>query len=226
MQQYKYLIFDLDGTLLDTVPLLLYNLNLTFKSLNLTGDFSISEMMSFIGSGKEEQINRALRARNYDIATHFAAVNELLTYHYDRNVTSNTTPFPEVNKTLEVLKAHKCKLYIATNKPEHIARPIVTHFFGETFIDVRGDLGDGLIKPQPEFLSAFIVKHNINALETLYIGDSTVDYLTAKNAGIPFVLVSHGYDKPLLQSVPENVMLITNFSEIIKIAGFTSQAGE
>lgn len=225
MQQYKYLIFDLDGTLLDTVPLLLYNLNLTFKSLNLTGDFSLTEMMSFIGSGKEEQINRALRARNYDITAHFAAVNELLTYHYDRNVTSNTTAFPKVHETLAFLKANKCKLYIATNKPEHIARPIVTHFFGDTFVDVRGDLGDGLIKPQPEFLRAFIAKHAINTLETLYIGDSTVDYLTAKNAGLPFVLVSHGYDKPLLQNVPKNVHLVTNFSEIIKLAGFALPEG-
>lgn len=217
MRKFNYIIFDLDGTLLDTVPELQNNLNLTFRDLNLRGDFTTSEVMSFLGSGKAVQISRALKARNYEETLHFARVNDVLSAYYEKNTVTMTKPFPGVKNTLETLLKDGYKLFVATNKPQNIALPIVRHFFGSTFIFVRGDEGDGVTKPQNEFLASLVKKHGINLNETLYVGDSKIDYLTAVNLGVPCVLLSYGYDKPFLEEQAGSKFLINDFKELLKL---------
>ncbi|MDY0214532.1 MAG: HAD-IA family hydrolase [Bacilli bacterium] len=219
MAKYKHIIFDLDGTLLDTIPDLLFNLNRTFKELGLPGGFNSEEMASFIGSGKDEQIRRALKAR-WLKESHFADVNALLTKYYAQNTDSYTKVFPGVNETLEALKKAGVKLYVATNKPENVAKDVVKRFFGEdTFLIVRGDKGDGIIKPNPKFLGS-VTKAIEDPLDTiLFVGDSHVDFLSAKNAGMNAAIVPHGYDKNVLLLSDKGLHFLKNFKDILLLEG-------
>ncbi len=219
MARFSHIIFDLDGTLLDTIPDLLYNLNRTFKELGLPGNFNAREMATFLGSGKDEQIKRALRARRLK-ESHFAAVNCLLTTYYAANTATYTKIFPDVLETLEELKKEGVQLYVATNKPQAVARQVVTHFFGEdTFITVRGDKGDGIVKPNPKFLESVISTINAPKENILFVGDSQVDFLSAKNVGIKAAIVPHGYDKNVLLLSDRHLILLKSFKDILTLEG-------
>ena len=215
MPKFTHLIFDLDGTLLHTLPELLYNINLTFAKLGLPGAFNEAEMATFIGSGKDEQIRRAMRARNIP-ETEFERINALLSVLYAENTTNLTQPFPGVNEVLAALKAKNIPLYVATNKPESIAKDVVKHFFGsDYFLLVRGDRGDGIIKPDPHFLGSLVEELNVDLQELLFVGDSSVDFLTAKNAGVQCVIVPHGYDSTVLAVSDPGLIKLAHFKDLL-----------
>lgn len=217
MGKYKHIIFDLDGTLLDTIPDLLFNLNRSFKELGLPGNFSTAEMASFIGSGKDEQIRRALKARRLK-EDNFANVNALLSKYYAQNTDTYTKVFDGVLSTLETLKNRGVALYVATNKPDHVAKEVVKMFFASIpFLEVRGDRGDGIIKPNPKFLGTIIKGINDPHDEILFVGDSHVDFLSAKNAGIKCVIVPHGYDKNVLLLSDKQLKFIKKFDDILDL---------
>lgn len=216
MSKFTHFIFDLDGTLLDTIHELLYNMNLTFKALGLTGNFSPEEMATFIGSGKDEQIRRAMRARNIE-ETYFNEINRILSGLYEQNTTERTIIFEGVSEVLNYLKAHNYPLYVATNKPESIALDVVKHFFGEHFFRVvRGDRGDGIVKPDPRFLGSLIAEIDVAREHILFVGDSTVDFLTAKNADVKCAIVPYGYDVKVFEIVDHDLIKLTKFTDILK----------
>lgn len=215
MPKFTHFIFDLDGTLLHTLPELLYNMNLAFTKLGLPGAFNEREMATFIGSGKDEQIRRAMRARNIP-ESEFKRINDVLSVIYAQNTSDRTTLFPGVSEVLQILKTKKCPLYVATNKPESIAKDVVNHFFGaDFFLLVRGDRGDGNVKPDPRFLGSMIDEINIDPQHILFIGDSSVDFLTAKNAGLMCAIVPHGYDPKVLEISDKGLLKLTNFNDLL-----------
>lgn len=217
MGPFTHLIFDLDGTLLDTIPELLFNLNKTFKELNLPGEFNAKEMASFIGSGKDEQIRRAMKARKIK-ATKFNEINALLSHYYAQNAIGRTKVFPGINDVLGRLQSANIKLYVATNKPHAIAQEVVTHFFGDTtFLLVRGDKGDGIVKPNPLFLSGMLKALKIDPESALFIGDSMIDYYAAKNAGLMCAIVPHGYDEAVLKIKDPRLLLLKNISDLLTL---------
>lgn len=211
---FKHMIFDLDGTIVDTVPDLAFNLNTTFKELNLRGDFSHEEVTTFLGSGKDEQIRRALRARNYG-EDKFSAVNKLLTHYYAINVDVYTKPFENVVKTLEALKKRGITLYVATNKPENVALIVANKFFANLFTIVRGDKGDGIVKPHASFLNSILSSIKSDQDKVLFIGDSYVDYLTGKGAGLPVALVKHGYDPSVFNKISSDTIILSSFEQLL-----------
>lgn len=219
MKQFTHIIFDLDGTLLDTIPELLFNLNKTFNELGLKGNFNEVEMASFLGSGKDEQIRRAMKARNIK-EVEFANINRLLSVYYAQNTIGKTTVFKGVLETIKALKARNIPLYVATNKPQNVALSVVDHFFGsDTFLVVRGDYGDGIVKPNPLFLKTVIdVIGSGENVHPLFVGDSMIDYKAAKNANLTTAIVPHGYDESVLKIVDKKLILLKSFKDILTLA--------
>ena len=217
MARFTHLIFDLDGTLLHTLPELLFNMNETFAALGLQGSFTEEEMATFIGNGKDEQIRRAMRARGIP-ATKFSEINALLSVYYAQKTVSRTKPFTGVESLLNTLKTRNIPVYVATNKPEHIAIDVVNHFFANIpFLLVRGDKGDGIIKPEPAFLGSVIKTINTPKENILFIGDSMVDYLTAKNAGITCAIVAHGYDKSVFTVSDPQLIFLERMEDLLRL---------
>ncbi len=218
MKRFTHLIFDLDGTLLDTIQELLFNLNKTFKELGLKGDFNEAEMASFLGSGKDEQIKRAMKARSIK-DVEFSNINRVLSHYYAQNAIGKTKVFNEVLPTIAALKEKNIPLYVATNKPQEVALLVVDHFFGaNTFLIIRGDYGDGIVKPNPLFLKSIVdvigVGEHVNPL---FIGDSMIDYLSAKSVGMCAAIVPHGYDASVLEVSDPRLIHLRSFKDILEL---------
>jgi phosphoglycolate phosphatase len=143
-------------------------------------------------------------------------VNELLSKYYAQNTDTYTKVFPEVQTTLETLKKRGVALIVATNKPEAIAKDVVKSFFPpDMFKIVRGDRGDGIIKPNPKFLGSVIAQLQVDPQSILFVGDSSVDFLAAKNAGIRCAIVAHGYDKNVLSLKDKGLYFLKRFSDLL-----------
>lgn len=215
---YKHFIFDLDGTLLDTLPDLLLNLNSTFRDLNLPGNFSAEEMATFLGSGKDTQIRRALNARDLDFDTHFARINALLSVYYERNTHNKTQVFPGIKEVLSELKVRGAKLYVATNKPVYATCTVIAHYFtSDTFLIVRGEEGDGIRKPDTLFFETIMNEINDPLSTVLLVGDSDVDYKSAKNLGIKCAIVPHGYDLKVREIKDKDLIFLDKVSDLTSL---------
>lgn len=190
--KYKAVIFDMDGTLLETIYDLQDNLNYTFKSLGLNGDFTRREMETFLGSGKKVQILRALSARNYSHNL-LPQIDRKLSEVYAENISNKTHPYEGMLEVLEKLAKNNIIALCLTNKPHFVALEVADHYFGKLLIDTRGDKGDGITKPNPLMLNEFMKKHGLSKEEVLYVGDSDIDMATANNSEIDNVFVTYGY---------------------------------
>lgn len=192
------LIFDLDGTLIDSAPDIHAAANKLMLSIGKPR-FELSEVKSFIGNGVPVLIERVMAARTLPAEQHKDLVASFLSY-YAADSATLTRPYPHVVATLETLSAEGHRLGICTNKPEGPTRQILSALGISRFFEaVVG--GDSLPvrKPHPEPL-----KHAMGLLganNCFYIGDSEIDAETAANLGVPFLLFTEGYRKSELRDL-------------------------
>jgi len=209
----KALFFDLDGTLIDSVPELAEALNSMLKSLNRT-TFSESTIRYWVGNGAEVLVTRALLGEA-DISNHTLSSEEIeealaiFLEAYARCSAHGAHLYPQVKETLEVLKKRGYRLAIITNKPTRFVAPILEKLqiidLFETFLG-----GDALSqkKPHPLPLLHLCEVLCIEAEEAVMIGDSSNDILAAKAAKIESIGVSYGYNygQPIVDYSPECVI--------------------
>ncbi len=184
------LIFDLDGTLMDSAPDIHASINLLMAENNQPG-FTLAEVGSFVGNGVQVLLGLCLAAR--DMPTSGARYDQILARYLQiyKDAHSLTTLYPNV---AEVLDALPNPLAICTNKPEAVTRSVLAHFnLARHFPVVIG--GDTLAerKPDPAPLLAAIA--GMGNRPALFIGDSEVDAATAHAAKVPFLLFTEGYRK-------------------------------
>lgn len=211
-QNKKLIIFDLDGTLIDSVPDLALSLNAMLESLGRDA-FSEDIIHSWLGNGAQTLVKRALLGKiEVDEAIdeklfQKALANFLLLYK--KNVCVKTTLYPNVLETLIVLKKEGYKMAIVTNKPVAFVAPILDTLdmsdFFEYFIG-----GDSLSvkKPEPEPLFHVCEKMDVGVSESIMIGDSKNDILAAKAANMDSIGVTYGYNygEEISQFSPDEVV--------------------
>ncbi len=190
--KYRAVIFDLDGTLLDTIDDLLDNLEHAFKSLNMRGGFSRQEMESFLGSGKKAQVERALLARGYGL-DRYDELNQALSIRYELNAENKTKPFEGIVSLLASLKQKGVAAFCLTNKPHDVAVKVTKAYFPSLLVATYGIRPNSPVKPDPVLVDNMLKAHGLNRENTLYVGDSDVDMMTANQGGLDSVFVTWGY---------------------------------
>jgi phosphoglycolate phosphatase len=190
------IVFDLDGTLIDSAPDIHLAVNLMLSEQNLA-PLDLADVTAFIGNGVPNLVRLAMQARDIDMTQHDACVTSM-THHYGQVNGQLTRLYPGVRIALEQLQRNGHKLALCTNKPLEPACQIVETFeLTALFDQIIG--GDSLAqrKPEPAMLLACLTNGS-----GLYVGDSEVDAETADRAGVPFALFTQGYRKtPVAQLV-------------------------
>lgn len=204
------IIFDLDGTLVDSAPDLRRAANLMLASLG-RAPITLAETVSFVGNGLPKLAERALLARGVAEADH-APLIEMMRATYEAETVVETRVYPGVMDALETLLDAGHRLGICTNKPETPARALLDTLDLARFFDVVIG-GDTLPvkKPDPApLLQSFVV---LGEGAQLYVGDSEVDAETAVRAGVDFALFTEGYRKSPVEELPHRVRF-SDFAEL------------
>ena len=184
------LIFDLDGTLLNTIDDLGYACN---YALEQTGypTYPIEAYPAKVGNGINNLIRRAL-PETERTEENIQRVRSYFVPYYNAHNCDFTRPYEGIPELLSELKAQGHQLAVASNKYQAATEKIVRHFFPEVFDVILGEREGVERKPNPQIVHD-ILDRCAQGTEVLYIGDSLVDFETAKNAGVPFVACSWGF---------------------------------
>jgi phosphoglycolate phosphatase len=195
MEQKTGLIFDLDGTLLNTITDLKNAMDFVLKKYNFPLH-SEKEYISYVGDGIKEFVKRSLphehNLTNQDIDN----IMEEFSQKYKAECMLKTTPFPEIKKLLLTLQNKKINLAVLSNKIHPLTYKMVLHYFPEINFDfILGISKTVPRKPNPQALLEIISKWNIPPNRIYMIGDSKNDILVAQNAKINSVFVEWGFGK-------------------------------
>lgn len=194
----KTILFDLDGTLLDTLDDLADSVNFALRSVSLP-ERSRGEIRSFVGNGMRNLIRRSVPPE-CDIGLEEQIFGVFKT-HYAENCAVKTAPYPHIASLLERLKLDGFKLGVVSNKNDARVKELINHYFPGTFDVICGERENIKKKPAPDSVLECMKQLGSSNAETVYIGDSDVDSLTAKNADIKCILVSWGFrDRSFLES--------------------------
>ena len=186
--RFDTVIFDLDGTLLYTLEGLHQSVNHALRVHGLP-ELTIAETRRFVGNGSVKLIERAAKGAADDLA----ALHETYCDHYTRHAAEGTRPYDGVPEFLDALRAAGIKTAVVSNKPDRDAVPMIAQYFGDRIAVTIGKKPEYEPKPAPRAVWEAMEKLGADKGRALYVGDSDTDYFTAKNAGIPAVLVSWGY---------------------------------
>ena len=187
--KYNTYIFDLDGTILDTLLDLANAVNFAMKSKGFP-ERTVEEVKSFIGNGIKVLIRRAVPEKTSE--DDYAEALEIFTKYYLEHIADNTKPYDGIIDVINELKKKGCKTAVVSNKAHFAAQAVVKDFFGEIFDIVVGKMDEFPSKPEPDSLLYTIKSLGADKEKCIYIGDSDVDVLTAHNAGLECIGVTWG----------------------------------
>ncbi len=187
----KQIIFDLDGTLLDTIDDLATSSN---YALSLHG-FPVHPLGAyryFVGNGVRELLRRALPEENRTDEWVETLRKDFVT-HYDSHNTVLTKPYEGIPELLKELKSSGIVMAVASNKYHEATCKLTAHYFGELFAVVLGQREGIPHKPDPTVVRDIIARTGIPETDTWYVGDSSVDMMTAAHAGLTSIGVGWGF---------------------------------
>jgi phosphoglycolate phosphatase len=215
------IMFDLDGTLIDSAPDLAVAIN-SMLADHAREPLAVGEVRQMVGDGVAMLVARALAARECESADPAEAQRSFMR-HYESAATSLTTVFPGVAQALQALRAAGIPLAVCTNKPARITADILARLgLARHFARVIG--GDSLPfrKPDPRVLLSLLEAFAAGAESSLLVGDSEVDAATAQAAGVPFVLMKHGYRRGPVTAIRCRAAL-ENFAELPALVGVAAR---
>lgn len=196
------IVFDLDGTLIDSAPDLQKIANDLLQA-DGRGPISLIETRSFIGNGASVFVERMCSARSVPKSSEPDYIEAFLKAY--QTAFELTELYPGVRMALETLKAHDHKLGICTNKPIGPCHAVLSHLKLDGFFDtVIG--GDSLPVRKPDPATLFAAFDALNGDASVYVGDSEVDAETAERAKVPFLLFTEGYRKTSVDQIPHTAV--------------------
>ena len=195
---YNTYIFDLDGTLLDTLRDLANSVNYALSQHGMP-THSIDDVRRFVGNGVRVLMERAVPngAANPALDATFATFRQ----HYMQHSLDTTRPYDGITELIRELKARGCQLAVVSNKMMAATQELVHHFFPEIEVAIGEHEAAGIRKkPAPDTVFEALRQLGVGKEGAVYVGDSDVDLATARNSGLPCISVLWGFrDKPFLQ---------------------------
>lgn len=195
------IVFDLDGTLVDSAPDIMVAANRMLRGEGLE-PLDLATITSFIGNGLPKLVERVLRARKIP-SSQFERLYDEVKDFYNAAPADESRPMPGVPALLAKLKSDGHRLGVCTNKPEEPARLMLKLLGLETYIDaVVG--GDALPQKKPHPAPLNLAFERLGPGPRLYVGDSEVDAEVALAAEVPFAIYAHGYRKQAIEGLPHD----------------------
>lgn len=188
--RYKLAIFDLDGTVLNTIGGLTHAVNASL-AMNGLPERSRDEVQAMVGNGTRKLIERAL-GEDADPAL-IAKVYFDYQKYYAENCSYDTYPYDGIKQMLIKLNEAGIKCAVVTNKPDLPARKLIEEHFGSLIAVTHGNVPEVPVKPDPTFVHMTMEELGVSSEETVYIGDSDVDIKTAAAAGTECISVDWGF---------------------------------
>ena len=186
-------VFDLDGTLLNTLDTITYHLNNTLTANGLK-NITVDQCRDFIGNGARLLVSRAVGVSGVTDPTVIGKVLAEYNTAYNRDPLPHTYPYDGITELVDALCHRGITVGVVTNKPQPTAHQLVEHFFGETVSFVRGGREGAVLKPDPRDTQDAIASVNATPATTVFIGDTSVDIETGKNVGVALTVgVSWGF---------------------------------
>lgn len=197
----KACIFDLDGTLTNTLESMTYSVNLTLEEMGLS-KITKDQCRLFVGNGARVLMEKALKAVGDTDASRIEEGMEIYGRIFDRNCTYHVTPYEGIPEMLKALKDKGIQLAVLSNKPDRQTVKVVKAIFGEELFDYAQGQKEGIRrKPEPDGVWYLMEQMHVSKEECLYIGDSEVDAATGRNAGLKTIGVLWGFrDRKTLET--------------------------
>lgn len=190
---YKACIFDLDGTLTDTLESLTYSVNETLKEMELP-EITSEQCRSFVGNGARFLMEKAVSVSGEEHLSRLEEAMERYGRIFDANCTYRVVPYPGILSMLEEMRAEGLALAVLSNKPHKQAVHVVEEIFGkDVFQIIQGQKENVPRKPDPTVALQIAEELHATPEETVYIGDSEVDVTTGLAAGMHTIAVSWGF---------------------------------
>tara|TARA_B100001564_G_scaffold357199_1_gene372952 strand:- start:71 stop:733 length:663 start_codon:yes stop_codon:yes gene_type:complete len=217
MSQNYTLIFDLDGTLVDTAPDLMAAHNHVMKKYG-ENEKKLSDIKSLAGRGAWIMMQRSFKEQIKDEKTKKLMVDEFIDF-YSKNINKGSKPIKGIFDFLDWAKSKKISMAVCTNKREVLAIDLLKKINMYKYFEyVAGADTFEFNKPDPRHLTNILEIIDGNVSKTVMIGDSEVDSMTAQNAGVPFILVDEGYTEKTPKDIKHDILIkdFVNFNEVIK----------
>lgn len=188
--RYELVIFDLDGTILDTLEDLYLSVNHALRE-NAYPERTLDEVRRFVGNGIRKLIERAVpdgcEPEQID------AVHASFTACYAEHCADHTAPYKGIEELLKDLRSAGIRTAVVSNKADYAVQSLCKEYFPGLFDAVAGEREGVRRKPAPDAVEAVLETLGIAREQAIYIGDSDVDIATAENAGIPCISVDWGF---------------------------------
>lgn len=189
-KKYDTVIFDLDGTLLDTLDDLAYSTNFALRQMGFP-ERSREEVRTFVGNGVKKLIERAVpKGTSTELTEKTLSVFKK---HYEKNSEVNTKPYEGIITLLDTLNEQGFRLAVVSNKIDGVVKTLCKKYFEDRILIAVGDTDGIAKKPAPDTVNAVLAQLYAHHFDAIYVGDSDVDIQTAENAGMDCISVTWGF---------------------------------
>ena len=208
----KAVIFDLDGTLLNTLQDLADSTNHVLKE-NGEPVHTVDEIRTYVGNGVHKLIERAVPA-DADPASIEKQFAEFKAWYGDHSMIA-TKPYEGIPDLLDALRARGIRTGVCSNKFVGAVKPLIAHYFGDRFDVVAGSSETVPCKPDPTMIRGALKEVGVSPADAYYVGDSLVDVQSGTQAGLDYILVSWGFGNTADLKKTDAVAVIDTPAELL-----------
>jgi phosphoglycolate phosphatase len=208
MSPPRTVVFDLDGTLVDTAPDLINALNVVLAREGLP-PMPLASARNMIGGGARKLIERGLEAEGREVSlAELARMTDDFIGHYAEHIADDSRPFEGLEAALDALAGDGYRLAVCTNKLEWLSKRLLDRLnLSARFAAICGADTFGVSKPDPAILRQTVARAGGALAETIMVGDAGTDVGVARRAGVPVIGVSFGYTEvPIADLKPDRVI--------------------